>query len=244
MRLVLRRLYYYYFYFVFGATILLLWPRILYLLAKPKRYPRAHLLRRRWARAVLWLTGMRREAQGLEKINWQETHIFIGNHFSNLDILLLTASLPAYFSFLGKEELESVPFLGRFFSTIDIMVDRSSHAKSALSYRKSLQALQEGRSLIIFPEGGIIGEAPRLHPFKDGPFDMAVRASVPVVPFSMPDNWRRLPDDRKEGKPGKIRIILHPPLPVEGLSKEDVPHLCRTAYQIVAEDLAKYANEN
>jgi 1-acyl-sn-glycerol-3-phosphate acyltransferase len=142
-----------------------------------------------------------------------------------------------YFGFLAKKELTDNPAMRIFFGTTDIEVDRESGERSALSYRKSVQALQSGKSIVIFAEGGIFGDPRRLNEFKDGAFQMAIRLKVPILPMTMPDNWKVLPDGKKLAKPGKIRLILHEAVDIAGLTLADMQSLKDQVYKTIENDL-------
>ena len=108
--------------------------------------------------------------------------------------------------------------------------------RSAASYKRSLKALQEGRSLVIFPEGGIFGNPLKLDEFKDGAFQLAVRQNIPILPIVMPDNRHIFPDGKGLAKAGKIRLILHQPVE----AGDDAEKLKREVYRILQEDLTRY----
>lgn len=241
MKRLLKRLYYYYFFFCFISIFLLFFPLAYFYLKDPRKHRKAQKIRRVWAKMILFFVGVRYKVYGREKVDFNRTYVYTGNHTSPLDILLILANFPAYFGFMAKVEVSRIPLFGMFFRTIDLSVDRSSREKSALSYKKSIEALKGGKGLVIFPEGGILGTIPILQPFKDGAFDLAVRQQVAILPFTFPDNWKLIPDDGKKlGKPGKIRIILHKPLETAHLTKEDVGALRDQVFEIISEDMRKY----
>jgi 1-acyl-sn-glycerol-3-phosphate acyltransferase len=238
MRTFLQRLYYYYFYTMFALSFLALYPLCRYYLLRPRYHRKAHKLRRFWARLLMRLTFMRYEVVLPEgPVDFEKTYIICSNHSSEMDIVLSNAAIPLYMGFLAKAELSKIPLLNIFFRTIDIEVDRGSGEASATAYRKSVKALQEGKSLMIFPEGGILSGAPALQPFKEGAFSMAVRQKIPLLPVSMPDSWKVLPDEKKLAKAGKIRIILHKPIETEGLGSGDVPALKERVFNIINQDI-------
>jgi 1-acyl-sn-glycerol-3-phosphate acyltransferase len=191
---------------------------------------------------ILLCTGIRYRLEGEDIKTMKGVYVYTANHTSPIDILVIMAAFPGYFAFMAKAEMEKIPLFGMFFRTIDIAVDRSSRMKSATSYKKSIEALNSGKGLVIFPEGGILGTIPILQEFKDGAFDLAIRQKIAVLPFTFPDNWKLMPDDeRKIGKPGKIRIILHKPIETAGLTKEDVPAVRDKVFKIIEADMKKYS---
>lgn len=237
----LKHLYYYYFSFIFAASFLALYPFSFHLLNDVALYRKAHRMRQIWARIFLFFAGARVEIFRRSPIDFSRTYIIVSNHASLIDIPVMLKIVPQYVGFLAKAELTRIPLLGKFFTTIDIEVDRESGEQSATAYRKAIRALRDNQSLVIFPEGGIYPDPLRIKPFKEGAFRLAVRNKVPILPISFPDNFKILPDGTKTAKPGKIRVILHDPVETGNLDEEDIPFICNKIYQIIQDDITEYA---
>jgi 1-acyl-sn-glycerol-3-phosphate acyltransferase len=120
------------------------------------------------------------------------------------------------FHFMGKAELEQNPVLAIFFRTIDISVNRDSKISAFRAFKKAGENLVKGMSLLIFPEGGIQDEhyPPKLMPFKNGPFRLAIEKQVPVVPISIINAWELSWDDGSKygSRPGICDIYVHKPI--------------------------------
>ena len=73
---------------------------------------------------------------------------------------------------------------------------------------------------------------------KSGPFKLAIKQQIPVVPITFLDNWRLYPRAGKRGgRPGLARVIVHKPIFTEGLTAEDETMLKNKVYQIVNDPL-------
>ena len=94
----------------------------------------------------------------------------------------------------------------------------------------TVASLQDGNSIVTFPEGGRSVDG-RLKAFKRGPFKMALRANVPVVPVTICDLARWYPKGSliPLAIPKGVRVVVHPPINVDGsgLSEDE---LCNRAY--------------
>lgn len=209
MKDFLSRLWWWFFAIAFIISFLLAFPGFFILLLRPRWYAAAHAYRRFCCRIFLWLMFIKIDIRGLERVDWAKTLILCSNHFSEVDILVTIAVVPTYFSFLAKKELARIPLFKTFFSTLDIPVDRNNPASAGKVYEMSQEKLEQGISLLIFPEGGIYGEIPKLKRFKKGAFEMSIENNIPIVPFSMPDNWKIFDGESKTGAPGETRIIFH-----------------------------------
>jgi len=180
------------------------------------------------------------------KLDKKQPYVFCANHTSVLDIAVMGVVLDQYYAFIGKSSLAKLPLFGYMFTRLHIAVDRSSRVSSYKTMHRALETLDKGRSLMIFPEGGIVTENPPLMtPFKDGPFRMAVEKQVPIVPVTLPFNWYVLPDD--SGllfRWHELKAIVHKPILTQGMTLEDVPQLKQMTFNVIDAELKKYALNN
>ena len=228
------------------VTFTVLYPFIRYALSNPKRYPLGHKIRRIWGK-VLLVTGFVKVIQIIEEpFDTSKPYIICPNHTSQLDIVTLTVKLNQLdFSFMAKKELEEIPVFGIWFRTIDIAVDRKNARKAAEAYKKATNFFESGRSLVIFPEGTISNQVPKLIKFKDGPFRMAIEKQIDLLPVTIIGNWNVLPDQGVfEGKPGKAYQIIHKPISTKGLTLDDTEMLKNKVFQIIENKLKEYNHGN
>lgn len=142
---------------------------------------------------------------------------------------------------MGKEELLGNPVTGLFFKTIDIPLNRNSKMSAFRAFKRAGLYLSQGRSLVIFPEGGISdGYPPVLGSFKKGPFRLAIEQNVPIIPVSIPHNHQKMWDDgsRYGSRPGISHIYVHAPVSTDTLGLEDAEVLRNTVYNIINSKLA------
>jgi 1-acyl-sn-glycerol-3-phosphate acyltransferase len=88
----------------------------------------------------------------------------------------------------------------------------------------------------LFPEGGIFDGAPRLKPFRNGAFKLAIKHEVKIVPITFLNNWKYLGDQNPlfgNGRPGISKVIIHPPVSTLGLDLNDVVPLRNECYEVI-----------
>lgn len=142
------------------------------------------------ARAFKWTmrltTGVHFQIiAGTEKHLAARPAVFVGNHQTALDVLLLGTIFPRWCSVTAKESLKRVPFLGWFMALSGtVFIDRKNKATALRAFEGAATEVREkGQSVFIFPEGTRSdAQEPTLLPFKKGAFHLAVQAGVPVVP--------------------------------------------------------------
>jgi len=151
--------------------------------------------------------------------------IFVANHISNADPLALGQFLAfsgRWPRFLGKASIFKVPVLGRILTACgQIPVERQS-AKSADALLAATAAVEQGRALVIYPEGTITGD-PDLWPMKGktGAARIALRTGCPVVPIGQ-CGAQDLLYGKKLGFPKilprkTLRLVAGDPVPLDDL---------------------------
>jgi 1-acyl-sn-glycerol-3-phosphate acyltransferase len=170
-------------------------------------------------------------------------YVVVSNHSSYLDIALMYNVIPDFFVFMGKQEMKRWPLVKVFFENghCHIAVDRTSKIASVRALIKASHALDNGRCVVIFPEGTIPeNDAPGMLPFKNGAFKLAIDKQVPIVPITHLDNWRLLSDPFRpfgRARPGVSKVIVHEAVATKGLTHADVDALRERIYRVINGEL-------
>ena len=163
-------------------------------------------------------------------------YVLCPNHFSYLDIpAVALGKINAVF--VGKSEMEKIPLFGWMYSKLHITVNRDSLKSRYQTILRSLSAVDEGKSLVIFPEGGISTKnPPNMTRFKEGPFRVAIEKKIEVVPVTIYNNWRILPDILMERRL-PIHVKFHKPISTEKLTLEDMGMLKEKVFNVIDKSL-------
>lgn len=142
-----------------------------------------------------------------------KTHvIFVANHASYTDALLLLAYLPQGSLFTVKKELLKVPIVRTFIKRLGyLVIDRQDVAKSIENKNQIAQAIAKKSSVIIFPEGTFT-YATGLRPFKLGAFTLAVETQAALCPVALSGTRSLLRDGSYLLKPGSIKLTIGKPI--------------------------------
>ena len=226
---------------MFGLGFLLLLPFFMLMIYVPatQRYLRhLHWL---WAAFFLGFSGVPWRIRYLYRPKQDQQYVICSNHFSILDIVT-TGFLPINFIFVGKSSLGKIPLFGYMFRKLHITVDRSSVKDSYRALQKAMKAVDQGRSLVMFPEGGVLtNNPPQMARFKEGPFRVAIEKQIPILPVTIPHNWLILPDDKSYLLyPQTVKMVVHPPIETTGMTLEDIPRLQQQLFNIIDSELKKY----
>ena len=178
-----------------------------------------------WAKIILWGTGVKVQTRGLSNIDRKKTYIFIPNHLSFFDIFSLLASLPVDFKFILKKELIRIPVLGWSMKRAGyISIDRSSPAKARRTFKRAVDRIKRGASLVMFAEG-TRGYDGHLQPLKRGAFQLAMASGVPVVPVAIKGTREIMPKGSFTIRKGSIIIQLEKPIETTNYTKQTMPDL-------------------
>ncbi len=236
----LRAIHTAYGFFVFSLVFLLLLPFLLIPIIFPSQFKLTGVFNRWWAKLMFIFVFLPYQAECRSKLDPKKTYIFCANHFSYLDIP--TMGLNSINTiFVGKNSMEKLPLFGFMYRKLHITVDRKSMRSRGNSMIASMKAIDEGKSLVVYPEGGIISDhPPTMGPFKDGAFRAAIEKQIPLVPVTIPFNWIILADKHPIRLfRGKVKVIFHEPIETKGLTLADTKNLKETVYSTIATELQK-----
>lgn len=183
-------------YTIYLGTLLLITLIPLWLIGHVLSRRQVETFVKAWARLILWLSGCPLLVKGKKNIAKNQPYIFVANHSSYVDVLLLLTVLPKNTCYIGKKELLSVPIIGFFLKKMHhICVDRWNTSKSETDMAMISEVLKENKSVLFFPEGTFTSFS-GLRPFKLGAYKLSVDSGVPLVPIAIRNARFILPSGR------------------------------------------------
>ncbi len=217
-----------------AALLLLSGPVVWAVLAAGPRGRWATRLVGRWTRVMLAAAGCPVDVAGLDGVANLGPAVYVANHASYLDSVLMMAVLPADLRFAAKGRLARYPLLGTAIRKGEhIPIEKGDLSQQIAGAGAVVAPLRQGESLFVFPEGTFVA-APGLLPFRLGAFRAAVETGRPVVPVAISGTRRILPADTLLLRPGRITVTIGQPLaPAAGDWQEIVRlrDLARTAIE-------------
>lgn len=222
---------------VLVLTIGVFW--VLPLSLSDRTFPMAYKGIRLWAVLVFYSCGLRLEYEVNQKLNKEVNYISIANHTSIMDIMIMAIVHKEHpLVFVGKEELARLPIFGPIYRRICITVDRTNLKSRRHVYSAAKEKLNQGYTIMIFPEGGISDDKSQLlHKFKDGAFTIAISTHTPLALYSIKGIDKIFPESWIEGYPGKVKVKLIDIIPTNHLSLANKFTLKAECYRLILEDL-------
>lgn len=161
--------------------------------------------------AFVRMVGVKVRVVGTERIP-PGVCLFVANHTSSADAPAVVGAIPRRIAILLKESLFKWPIVGQAFTLAHfIPVNRSVRESAIASVEKATQAMREGQSFLIYPEGTRSPDG-RLQEFKKGAVVMAINAGVPVVPMACSGAHKVMGKRSLVIHPGEILVEFLPPI--------------------------------
>ena len=223
-----------------GIPLIIFFPILFILCLKEKWHPIFFKIAKYWAGFVMYSSGF--IPKRVDGVFYEEnkSFMFIANHTSMLDIMMMFYTIKNPFVFVGKKELTKIPVFGYFYKSVSILVDRKSPKSRAEVFKQAQHKINLGFSICIFPEGGVPeDESIILDNFKDGAFRLSIDHKLPIVPFVFPDNKKRFSYTFFSGQPGKLRVKVHPFIETKTLTIEDTKELNKQSRVLILKELIK-----
>ena len=160
----------------------------------------------------LALAGINLDVTGAEHLWSRRPAVFIFNHQSILDGLIIMKLLREDVTGVAKKEVAAAGLRPVRDAADMAFVDRSRPEQAIEALEPVVEKLREGYSIAIAPEG-TRSPTPRVGPFKKGAFHMAMQAGVPIVPIVIRNAGELLWRGSAFMRSGTVDVIVLPPIP-------------------------------
>ncbi|QIB65368.1 HAD-IB family hydrolase [Kineobactrum salinum] len=159
------------------------------------------------------LIGLDLNVKGEQHLWSQRPAVFVFNHQSKADVVIIASLLRRDMAGVGKQEIRDMPVIGRLleFGGV-VMIDRANAASAIEAMAPLVQAMrEEGKSVALAPEG-TRSVSPRLGAFKKGAFHLAMQAGVPIVPIVIRNAGDVAPKGDFVFRPATVDVEVLPPV--------------------------------
>jgi putative phosphoserine phosphatase/1-acylglycerol-3-phosphate O-acyltransferase len=157
------------------------------------------------------LTGCELEVTGEENLWTSRPCIFVFNHQSKADVMILAKLIRRDMGGVAKKEVRDTPVIGKLMELAGtVFIDRANARNAIKAMAPLIDAVKiDGKSIVIAPEGTRT-LSPKLGPFKKGAFHMAIQAGVPMVPIVIHNAGDVAPKNEFLMRPAKVRVDVLP----------------------------------
>lgn len=162
--------------------------------------------------------------------------LFVANHQAIFDAFLMVSYINKPFGFIAKKEIEKIPLVRSWLRDMNtVFMNREDVRESIKSINIGIETLKRGYSMAIFPEGTRSLKS-EMGDFKKGSMKLALKADVPIVPITLDGTYKVLEVGRKVSGHA-VTMVVHKPIYVNKLTKEEQSKLSDTVHQIIEDEL-------
>jgi len=167
----------------------------------------------------------RLHVEGRENIPEGKPVLYIANHLSIFDIVMTYPYFKGTTGYVAKKELKKIPLLNFWMELIECeFLDRSSLKAGLKMITNSIDKVNDGISIAIFPEG-TRSKTGEMAEFKGGSFKIATRTKCPIIPVRIQNTQNILRTHLPFVKTTDVYITFGEPIYPEELSRDEIKAL-------------------
>lgn len=190
-----------------------------------------------WSRFTCFILLIPVRVKGREKLHDKQSYVFVANHQGSMDIFLIYGYLNRNFKWMMKKSLRNIPFVGKACESAGhVFVDKGSPRKIQATYEQAFKVLQNGTSLVVFPEGARTFSG-HMGFFRKGAYQLADELQLPVVPLTINGSFDILPRTKTFLNWHPLELEIHDPIFPIGKGNENVNHAMQHSYNIIENGL-------
>lgn len=169
------------------------------------------------------LIGLNLKIKGEHHLWSHRPAVFIFNHQSNVDMVIIARLLRRDITGVGKREIRDMPVIGRVMEAAGVvLIDRKNTASAIEAMTPLVDAMRvEGKSVCLSPEG-TRAVTPHLAQFKKGAFHLAMQAGVPIVPIVIHNSSDVQPKGDMLYHPGTVEVEVLSPIDTSDWSADKI----------------------
>ena len=182
------------------------------------------------------LAGLQVSVKGKRNLTDFRPAVFCFNHQSAADFFIVIKLLRNDFTGIAKKELEKTP-IGPILKAFGaIYIDRSNKEHAIEAMKPAVDALKNGISVAIAPEGTRSGTA-ELGPFKKGAFHLAMQAGVPIIPIVIKNAYKAVSKGSMMLNPTHIEVVVLDPVETGLWKKKKIDQYIEEVRNLFVEEL-------
>ena len=178
-----------------------------------------------WSELLMGVAGARLRIWGEVNLPLDKPVLYVSNHQGAFDVPLALIAIGRPVAFISKIEMARIPSIGAWMKLKGcIFVDRGRVATAQQTLDEAVQALKDGVSLVVFPEGTRSGGR-EMRPFKAGFARIAIRSGAPIVPIVMNGTYKMKSRDAPWITSATVEVAVEQPISTTEFTEADCHEL-------------------
>lgn len=175
----------------------------------------------RICRVLFYLSGSKITMNGLENVPKEGAVLFVSNHQGHFDGLVIHGFIDKPKGFVSIVEASKAPVISTWMREMNsVFMDRKDLRQSLVCINKAIQLLQQGHSMVVFPEGKLSASA-QPSEFNRGWLKLATRSGVPIVPVSIDGTYKAFGKNGEWVKSAHVKCVISKPIYISDIKKAD-----------------------
>lgn len=190
------------------------------------------------------VAGLDIETDGEQHLWSHRPAVFIFNHQSQTDALIIARLLRRDFTGVAKQEMKSNPLVGTILAAVGtVFIDRHDHARAMKALEPAVDSIRKGMSFAIAPEGQrSLGY--KLGRFKMGAFHIAMQAGVAVVPIVIANSSDSMPKSSRVIRPARISVKVLPPIATNDWTTDNIHQHVDRIHRMYLKELGQSSDDD
>jgi 1-acyl-sn-glycerol-3-phosphate acyltransferase len=190
-----------------------------------------------WTTSIINYLNLTIDIENPENLPTEGPIVYVANHQSYSDILVLLNVVKHQTGFIAKEELKKIPVFSGWIRRIrSLFISRGDARASLKTINEGAELVREGFSLIIFPEG-TRSRGNEMAEFKHGSLKLATKAKATVVPITLKGTYKLFEEHGVVTKNVTVGVVVHEPIDTANLDRHAQNELAEHIEQIVRSGL-------
>lgn len=182
---------------------------------------------------INFLTGAKVTCLGLDKIPKNEPVLYVANHESFFDVLLVLPRLPGFICFVAKTQFAKIPiFAQALYLYNTLFIDRDDIKQGLKTILQAIENVKTGLSVFIFPEGTRSRNG-KMADFKEGSMKISTKSGCRIVPVAITNSADVFEKHFPKVKAANVVIEFLDPIDPASFDKTEQKHLGRKCHDLI-----------
>lgn len=181
------------------------------------------------------LSGTKVTYKGLEKLPKDGPVLYVANHQSFFDVILVSPKLPKLTSYVCKKSFEKIPVFSQIMKlSYTLFLDRDDIKQGLKTILQAIEYIKSGISVFIFPEG-TRSKTGEMNDFKEGSMKVSTKTGCPIVPIAISNTSAIWEDHFPKITKEKVIIEVLDPIYPADFDKDAIKHLGKYCHDLIDE---------
>lgn len=186
-------------------------------------------------KAVTFMSGVKVRYIGLDKLIKDKPVLYVANHSSFFDVILVNPVLPSATAYIAKKSFAKVPVFAQVMKlSHSLFLDRDDIKQGLKIILEAIELVKSGISVFVFPEG-TRSKTGEIADFKEGSMKVSTKSGCPIIPISISNTAAVWEDHFPKIEPREVVIEILDPVYPGDFDRDAQKHLGKYCRNLIEE---------